>query len=61
MDDKIGAKDIPKDLQRLATTVLEAEQVAEKKVGLKVEQKVRQHVPTLQWPMCALCSVTWQA
>ena len=38
MDDKIGAKDIPRDLQRLATTVLEAEQEAEKKVGQKVTQ-----------------------
>ena len=61
MDDKIGAKDIPKDLQRLATTVLEAEQEAEKKVGQKVEQKVRQHVPPLQCTLCALCSVSWQA
>ena len=61
MDDKIGAKDIPKDLQRLATTVLEAEQEAEKKVGQKVGQKVRQHVPILRCILCTLYSVAWQA
>ena len=36
MDDKIGAKDLSKDLQRLATKVLETEQQAEKKVAQKV-------------------------
>ena len=40
MDDKIGAKDLPKDLQRLATKVLESEQEAEKTIGQKVSKKV---------------------
>ena len=33
VDDKIGAKDLPKDLQRLATKVIESEQEVEKTVG----------------------------
>ena len=40
MDDKIGAKELPKDLQRLATKVLESEQEVEKTVGKKLEKKV---------------------
>ena len=42
MDDKIGAKDLPKDLQRLATKVIESEQDVEKTVGKKVQKKVTQ-------------------
>ena len=40
MDDKIGAKDLPKDLKRLATTVLESEQDVEKTVGKNLKKKV---------------------
>ena len=42
MDDKIGAKDLPKDLQRLATKVIESEQDVEKTVGKKIQKKVNE-------------------
>ncbi len=40
VDDKIAAKELPKDLQRLATKVIESEQEVEKTVGKKVQKKV---------------------
>lgn len=40
MDDKIGAKELPRDLQRLATKVIESEQDVEKTVGKKLKKKV---------------------
>jgi len=42
VDDKIGAKDLPKDLQRLATKVLDSEQAVEKKLGKQLNKKVSQ-------------------
>ena len=44
VDDKIGAKELPKDLQRLATKVLESEQDVEKTLGKKIEKKVTQRL-----------------
>jgi len=44
VDDKIGAKDLPKDLQRLATKVLDSEQAVEKKLGKELNKKVVDHL-----------------
>ena len=44
VDDKIGAKELPKDLQRLATKVLESEQDVQKTLGKKIEKKVTQRL-----------------
>ncbi len=40
MDDKIAVKEVPKDLKKLATKVLETEQVAESKVASKAKAAV---------------------
>ena len=56
VDDKIGAKDLPKDLQRLATKVIKSEQEVEKTVGKKIEKKVSEgsHDPL---GLCLSCPI----